>query len=304
MSLDGGFRKAVTFIDAGNAAELRTLLAEQPELTRKRLTAPGSWLREKLGDALQGFFKEPYLLWFVAEDPVRQGSLPPNIAAIARIIIEAARSQPGSRFQEQIDHALRLVAWSWIARDSGVQIPLIDVLLDAGASIDGNALYEGRFGSNVDAAIYNRNLAAAEHLLQRGGALTFTTALSLNRWADVDRLAPTVSQEEKLGAFVQVALHGNAEAIRRMLALGVPATTVSGRMQSHGTALHHAVWSGNLDAVRALVEAGADLARRDTIHDGTPLAWALYAERNQQDADQARKYREIAEYLVAQGGTE
>ena len=66
-----------------------------------------------------------------------------------------------------------------------------------------------------------------------------------------------------------------------MLALGMDPTTVSARNQSHGTALHHAVWSGSLDAVRVLVEAGADLKRRDTIHDGTPIGWAGYAEQQQ-----------------------
>lgn len=49
------------------------------------------------------------------------------------------------------------------------------------------------------------------------------------------------------------------------------------------TALHHAVWSGSLDAVKVLVEAGADLIRRDTIYDGTPLWWAKYGEQQQKD---------------------
>jgi hypothetical protein len=74
----------------------------------------------------------------VAEDPVRRGTLAPNIIAIARLIIDAARCAAASSLQEQIDTTLRLVSWSWIARQCGVQIGLIDVLLDAGASPDGN----------------------------------------------------------------------------------------------------------------------------------------------------------------------
>jgi peptide-methionine (S)-S-oxide reductase len=57
-------------------------------------------------------------------------------------------------------------------------------------------------------------------------------------------------------------------------------------LYSHATALHHAVCSGSLDAVRVLVEAGAALDARDTIHAGTPLGWAEYG-----------KHVEIAEYL-------
>src|SRR5262249_43384497 len=62
---------------------------------------------------------------------------------------------------------------------------LIDVLINAGASVDGRSVYQGRFGTHSDSAIYNANLAAAEHLIKLGAPLTLTTALCLERWADV-----------------------------------------------------------------------------------------------------------------------
>ena len=37
--------------------------------------------------------------------------------------------------------------------------------------------------------------------------------------------------------------------------------------------------SGSLDAVKSLVEAGADQGARDRIHNGTPLGWAEYLQR-------------------------
>jgi peptide-methionine (S)-S-oxide reductase len=298
--LDSLFREAVSAIDTGDVASLERLLAEHPRLVRGRLDSPGAWLRDK--DALDGFFRQPYLLWFVAEDPVRNGKLPANIAQVARTIIEAAKREGVKSLQEQLDYALRLVCWSWIARECGVQIALIDVLLDAGASVDGRTVYQSRFGTHSDAAIYNGNFAAAEYLLERGAPLTLTTALCLGRWADVERLATTATLDEKQGAFVQAAMNGNAEALRRMLAIGVAPTTVSARNQSHGTALHHAVWSGSLDAVRVLVEAGADLNRRDTIYDGTPLRWAKYGEQQQKEESRAKQYGAIAAYLHEQGG--
>ena len=52
-------------------------------------------------------------------------------------------------------------------------------------------------------------------------------------------------------------------------------------LHPNGTALHHAVDSGSLDAVRALVEAGADRGARDRIHKGTPLGWAEYLQRTE-----------------------
>src|SRR5262249_17568896 len=154
-----------------------------------------------------------YLLWFVAEDPVRNGKLPKNIAAIARTIICAAERGSVASLPEQIAYALRLVCWSWIARECGGQIELIDALLEAGASPDGLDVYEGRFGSHADSAVYNRNYAAAEHLLERGAAATLTAAVCLNRWEDAERLAQMATREDKENAFVQAALGGNAEAL-------------------------------------------------------------------------------------------
>jgi peptide-methionine (S)-S-oxide reductase len=301
-TFDSLCREAVSAIDAGDGATLERLLTEHPRLVRDRLDAPGAWLRDKVGGALDGFFRQPYLLWFVAEDPVRNGKLPGNIAHVARTIIETAKRDAVDSLQEQLDYVLRLVCWSWIARECGVQIDLIDVLLDAGASVDGRTVYQSRFGTHSDSAIYNGNFAAAEHLLERGAALTLSTALCLGRWPDVERLALSGTLGEKQDAFVQAALSGKAEALRRMLALGVDPTTVSARNQSHATALHHAVWSGSLVAVRVLVEAGADLGRRDTIYDGTPLGWAKYGEQHQKDESRAKQYKEIVVYLREKGG--
>jgi peptide-methionine (S)-S-oxide reductase len=300
-TLDALFQEAVTAIDAGDVTTLERLIDANPRLVHERLDSPGAWLRDKAAGALEGFFKRPYLLWFIAEDPVRHGTLPKEIAGVTRVIVRAMQREKVESYQEQIDHAMRLVCWSWIARECGVQIELIDVLLDAGASLDGRDVYEGRYGTHADAAIYNRNFAAAEHLLERGASTTLTAALALQRWEEVERLAREATLEEKESAFVQAAMNGQAEALRRMLALGMSATTVSARNQSHATAVHHAVWSGNGDAVRVLVEAGADLTRRDTLYGGTPLGWAMHGEET--DAARVEQYREIVAYLRAHGAS-
>jgi peptide-methionine (S)-S-oxide reductase len=57
-------------------------------------------------------------------------------------------------------------------------------------------------------------------------------------------------------------------------------------LYSHATALHHAVSSGSLDAVKVLVEAGAALDATDTVYAGTPLGWAEFGN-----------HPEIAAYL-------
>jgi len=290
--LDPLFREAVAAIDAGDVTTLERLLAANPRLVRDRLDSPGAWLRDKVGGALDDFFKQPYLLWFVAEDPVRNNKLPKNIAQVARAIIQAAQREGIESLQEQLDYALRLVAWSWIARKCGVQIELIDVLVDAGASPHGNP----------DNALINGNLVAAEHLVERGATMSLGTALCLGHWDDVTRLAQTASAREKQFGFILAALNGKAEALRRMIDLGVDLNRPSENLYSHGTALHHAVCSGSLDAVKVLVEAGAELGAKDTAWQGTPLDWAEYYIREAKRDDAGKAYPEIAAYLRGKGG--
>lgn len=290
-SLNTSFREAVAAIDAGNIESLEHLISANPALVRERLDTPGLWLRDKVGKALDGFFQRPYLLWFVAEDPVRNGTLPDNIAAVARTIIDAAKRDSAPNLQEQLDYALSLVSWSWIARERGVQLDLIDVLVDAGAELD----------LNQNNALVNGNFAAAEHLVKRGARLTLAVALCLDRWNDVDRLLPTVNAKQKQFAFVLAALHGNTAALRRMIAAGVDLNAPA-ELYPHGTPLHHAVSSGSLDAVKVMVEAGANLNAVDTAWSGTPLGWAQHYLNERGGNQSGKQYTEIADYLRSRNG--
>lgn len=313
--LDSLFREAVSAIDAGDVTTLESLLNAHPSLVRERLNStgalrrlimrlpllgrlvrerrncPGAWLRDKVGGALNGFFRRPYLLWFVAEDPVRNGKLPRNIARVARAIIQAAKREKVDSLQQQLDYTLRLAAWSGVARECGVQTELMDVLVDAGASIDGIS----------DAALVNGHLAAAEHLVDRGAKLTLATALCLGRWDDVTRLAPAASAREKQMGLVLAALNGKAQALAMLISFGVNVNAPSRDLYSHATPLHHAVCSGSLDAVKVLVESGAELGTRDKVEKATPLGWAEYYQGEKKREDDVKRYAEIAAYLRRKG---
>ncbi len=287
--LDELFRLAVSAIDAGDVAGIERLVADHPRLLRDRLEAPGAWLRDKVGGAVDGFFRAPYLLWFIAEDPARNGVLPRNIAQVARAIIGAAKREGAESLPQQLEGALQLVSWSGVARECGVQIELIDVLVDAGAAP----------GANADCALVNGHEEAAAHLVARGATVTLATALCLGRWDDVRRLHPLTSDRDRQAAFVLAALNGKAEALRRMIAGGIDVNRPSESLHAHGTPLHHAVCSGSLDAVKVLVAAGARREARDAIWDGTPLGWAEHC-LGEGPAERRPCYAAIAAYLADQ----
>jgi hypothetical protein len=275
------FRQAVDAIDAGDADRLQKILNAHPKLASERLCSPGSWLRDQIGGALDSFFPDPYLLWFVSEDAVRNNFLPANIALIAGIIIQKAKSEKASSLQEQLDYTLKLVAWSWVARQYNVQIELMNLLINEGAEIDGIS----------NDALVNGNFAAAEYLLSRGEKPSLPTSLCLDRWEEADELAKTASPDQKQFSLVLAALNGKAKAVARVIGYGqIDINKPSDHLYSHATALHHAVWSGSMETVKVLVEAGANLAIKDTLYEGTPLGWAEYGNK-----------KEIAHYLKTIG---
>jgi Ankyrin repeats (3 copies) len=289
--LDSLFREAVAAIDAGDVPTLARLLEEHPRLVRERLTAPGEWLRSEIGRALDGFFKDPYLLWFVTEDAVRTGQLSANVGAVARTIIDAAKRAGVPDLQHQLDSTFHFAVCSPIGRDDGRQLELLDVLIEAGASTEGGP----------DQAFICYNEAAARHLVARGARLTLPAALCLGMWDEVATLARHATAEEKQVALGLAALNGRAEALSRLLPLGVDLDAFTSGFYSHATPLHHAVWSGSLAAVRVLVEAGAKLTTRDKAEDATPLGWAEYAGTLPAAQTKGKQFREIAAYLRERG---
>ena len=267
---DPPFRAAVAAVDAGDVRALDALLAAHPELVRDRL------------EQGEGYFRRPYLLWFVAENPVRTGRLPANVAEVARTILRAAERGRVGSLGEQRDYALSLVCSGRVPRECGVQRELLDLLVDAGADPNGALV----------PALAHRELAAAGRLLERGATLTLLAAACTGRTADVARLAPGASAAEREAALVGAAFNGRAAPVAALLALGAdPSAFGAPGFHDHATALHHAVDSKSLDVVAALADAGASLDVKDRIYGATPLGWAEYLG-----------HAEIAEYLRSRAG--
>jgi hypothetical protein len=274
---DPVFRRAVEAIDSGNTSLLEELLTSNPALAAKRLEAP-----------TEGYFQHPYLLWFVADNPIRSGKLPVNIVDITRLLIKYVRNYAAGSFQQQIDYALALVESGRIPRECGVQIGLIDLLLDNGAN-----------PGDAHEALTHGNMEAARHIVDRSGSITLTAAVCLDRVDNIVQLLPGANKEDMQVAFMAAAFYGKTDMLSLLLKAGADVNAYIQRgFHTHASPLHQAVSSGSLEAVRLLVEAGANLQTTDKIYSGTPLDWAMYLQ-NDVDYQPAReKYKEIEAFLA------
>lgn len=273
------FQKAVNAIGSGDLPELEHLLAWHPELTSYRRNVPE-----------EGYFRHPYLLWFIADNPVTNDHLPANIVRIAAAIIKTIRLHAPELLQEQLDYALALVATGRVPREHNVQLPLIDLLIDNGAHP----------GTGIGALAHN-NIDAAQRLIDRGGELTLAAAVCLRRTDWLPALLDRSSEMERQVAFVAAAFYGYADMLALLLEHGVNINALPAEgygFHYHATALHQAVSSGSLEAVRLLVEAGADTSLADLVYHGTPLGWSQYMQHtNETPAEAKEKFAAIEAYL-------
>lgn len=274
------FREADEAIDSGNLLLLEQLLSEHPELLRQRSEVPK-----------EGYFKEPYLLWFISDNPIRNEKLPANIVDIAKLIIGFVKREAADSLEHQVNYALGLVETGRIPKECGVQIELIDVLIEAGAK-PGKAI----------GALANGNTEAAAHIINRGGELTLTAAICLE-WKDqIEELLPKADDKEKQLALVAASFYGKAAMVDLLIQLGANVNGYpesNSGFHSHATALHQAVYAGSLDCVKLLVNAGANMDATDKIYNGTALGWVRHIQEEINDDNDKMKYKAIEEFLLA-----
>lgn len=266
---DPDFRHAIDLIDAGDCAALAAWLDQHPRLLADTVS---------LADASAGaYFATPKLLWFAAENPVRNDTLPANIAAVVETLVAAARKHGVAGLDADLDYTLALAASGRVARETGLQGGLIETLTRLGA--DANAA--------VNAALGHRETAAAECLLRCGADLTVQLAAGLGRTGDVERLAAAADRDALHEALTLAAINGAADAIPSLIGHGAdPNRFNPANLHAHSTPLHQAIDAGSLATVEALVAAGAATDIRDKLFGGDALGWARHLGR-----------QEIAAYL-------
>ena len=255
---DATFRRAVDLVDAGDAAGLRAQLKQQPNLVHQRVVFEGG-----------NYFRNPRLLEFVAENPVRHGTLPDNIVEVATVILDAGVDQSA------LNETLMLVATGSVPRECGKQLPLIDLLCDRGA--DPN--------SAVQAAALHGEFAAVNALIARGARIDLPVAAALGRINEARRLLAGASSEHRHLALSVAADFGQVEIVRLLLDAGEDPNRynpVGGH--AHTTPLHQAAGRGHDEVVRLLVERGTRLDLKDILWHGTAADWARHAGKKEIEA--------------------
>jgi ankyrin repeat protein len=264
--VDPRFEAAADAIVDGDAASLRRLLTEEPGLARAR----------------SPFGHRATLLQHVAANGIeasRQWQSPKNAVEIARILIDAGaevdatcdayRPPPGAIT------TMGLLVSSSHPAVAGVQVALVETLLDAGAAVDGLPQQEA---SPVETALSFGYPDAAEALARRGARIgDVVVAAGLGRMDVIEHLAdqPGARLDQ---AFRTACARGRAEAAVFLLDRGADPT----KQDKQGfTGLHLAAWEAHLETVEALLEKPAVRGAMEVknIYGGTVLdatAWAAW----------------------------
>jgi hypothetical protein len=261
---DPNFRLAVDLVDDADVEGLREHLSKYPTLVNQRVALEGG-----------NYFRNPSLLEFIAENPIRQGRLSTDVVDVATVILDAGASTD----RAALDSTLGLVSSGSVSRECGVQTPLIRLLC--------------RYGANPDvamgAAIAHGEFEAADELLSCGARLDLAVAAAMGHDHDVRRLLGTSTPELRHIALALACQHGHVKVLKLLLEAGEDPNRYNPMgFHAHSTPLHQAALAGHFEVVRMLVQHGARLDFKDIHHSGTAADWAEYAG-----------HKEVAEYLRA-----
>jgi len=243
----------VHLLDAGDSSGLRAHLKGHPDLPHQRVEFEGG-----------NYFRNPTLLEFVAENPVRHGTLPTNIVEIARLILDARPTQSAR------NDALILVSTGRVPRECGVQIALIDLLCDYRA--------DPNFAAHP--AALHGELEALQALIRRGARIDLPVAAALGRLEDARHLLAAASAHDRHLALSLAADFGYLEIVCLLLDAGENPNRynpVGGH--SHTTPLHQAAARGHEEVVRLLLKRGARSDLKDILWHATPADWAQHAAK-------------------------
>ncbi|WP_321471787.1 ankyrin repeat domain-containing protein [uncultured Paludibaculum sp.] len=255
------FEQAVEAVISGDLATLQRLLKEDPSLVQTR--------SPRVHGAM--------LLHYVGANGVEnyRQKTPLNAVEIARTLLDAGAEVDAECGAYGKGTALGLVATSAHPRDAGVQIPLMELLIERGASLEGAP---GGW-SILTSALANGRKAAAEYLAELGASLDVEGAAGVGRLDEVrtcfdsdGRLKPEVPEMKLLRGFLWACEYGRQRVIEFLLDRR---PDLMRDVSTGMTGLHWAIVGGEVETMRLLIGRGAPL-EVENQYGGTALNQALW----------------------------
>ena len=278
------FEAAVDAIVAGDLAGLKKLLSENPDLVRARST------REHRST----------LLHYVSANGVEdfRQKTPPNIVEITKALLDAgADVNAESDAYSGGSTTLGLVATSVHPERAGVQIALLETLLERGSRIDQPSA-AGNGQSVVAGCLANGQPKAAKFLADQGAPLRLTGAAGLGLLDAVRDSFDNAGKSERDSAFLYACGYGRTEVVEFLIAKGVD---VAVHDPGHRTGLHWAAYAVHLRVFEVLLRNGCPVDTKDDYFGATPLDMLLWTWDNTDvPAERERCYEAVA--LLARAG--
>lgn len=263
------FEAAADAIVEGEIETLSSLLRENPELIRARSSRD----------------HHATLLHYAAANGVEgwRQKTPKNIVEIAKLLLNAgAEVDATAEMYGGECTTLGLAATSVHPERAGVQIALMQLLLDRGArmDIDDSA---GNGQSLVKACLANGRGQAAAFLALRGAPLDLETACGVGAIDAVKghfdsdgELKPDTNEAQLREGFLWACQFGRNRVVEFLLERGINLGWQDGTGQ---TALHHAVIGAQLETVKLLLKHSAPLEVKNS-YGGTVLGQAVWSATN------------------------
>ena len=282
------FELAADAIVSGDLPGLKKLLRDNPELIGVRSTRA---------------HRAP-LIHYVAANGIEnfRQKTPKNIVVITETLLAAgAEVDATGPSYSGGSTALGLAATSYHPAKAGVQLELLDVLLRAGASIDGAP---GGWNPLV-AALHNGRGEAAMFLAERGASLDLEGAAgtghidAMARYVNDDATLKNGATRDQLNyGFIWACEYGQTTAVKFLLDRDFQPDWDF----LHGqTGLHWASLGGYAEIIELLLKLNPPVRAKDRIHGGTPLGWAVYGWENPAPEFKNRQHHEVVELLVRAG---
>jgi len=256
------FERAADAVVTGDAAMLREMLSQNAALVRARSPRAHRCM----------------LLHYVSANGVEdyRQKTPKNAVEIATVLLDAGTAVDAVADAYGKSTPLGLTATSIHPLRAGVLIPLLELLLARGASVDG-----APDGWNpVNACLANGRKLGAEFLANRGAKLDLEGASGVGRielvktfFKEAGVLNHNATKTQMESGFIWACEYGRAEVADFLLQMGVDKNAYR---QFKLTGLHWAAASGDINTVKALLRHQAPLEARN-VWGGTPLGSAIWA---------------------------